>query len=110
MGQPLLAPLLLNYPKNQALPKHKRARRQPLHQLRRQGKGWRKAWLFAAPLQEPGGGGQEAEEKKTICSYALGKLNSRKQTVNIILHKTNRRRTEIHIQFLEVTQSAFRGA
>lgn len=62
--------------------------------------------------KEPGAGSQEAEEKKnpTICNYALGKLNSRKQTVNIILHKTNRRCTEIHIQFLEVTHSTFKGA
>lgn len=50
VGQPLLAPLLLNYPKNGILQKPKPlARVTPAPREPRKG-DWRKAWLFAAPL------------------------------------------------------------
>lgn len=49
------------------------------------------------------------EKNKTICNYASGKWTSRKQLVNIILHKTNSRGTAEYIPFLEVTPGAFIG-
>lgn len=63
--------------------------------------------------EEPGVGSQEAEENKRKTKQFVimrrEKWTSRKQLVNIILHKTNSGGTAKYSPFLEVTPSAFMG-
>lgn len=75
---------------------HKQAQGQPPSSHTGREGVWRTAWLFAAPLPRAWRGEPGSWREKSICNYTLGKLSSRKQRAHIILHRTNRRATEIH--------------